>query len=93
VYTQKQDVESLYVATAQRYSVLIRTHQGSTDNFAMINALDPTMYDDTPSYLRPNTTGYLVYNPHAPLPEPPVVYDWNIIGEPFNAQHRKTLSN
>lgn len=63
------------------------------ENFAIINALDLTMFDDTPAYLRPNTTGYLVYNPKAPLPEPPIVHNWNIIGEPVTDHIAKRPSN
>jgi len=52
VYTKKKTVDSICVAAAQRYGVLIKAKPTASKNYAFISSV----------------TGYLVYNNYAPLP-------------------------
>ncbi|MCJ1386547.1 hypothetical protein MMC17_009673 [Xylographa soralifera] len=70
VYTEPQTVDSIYVTAAQRYGVLITAKPSTSTNYAFISSFDLDMFNTLPSYLRPNVTGTLLYNPHAPLPPP-----------------------
>lgn len=84
VYTQPQQVDSVYVATAQRYGVLLTTKSDTTKNYAILGSMDGDKFDNIPGYLNTNVTGYLVYNTKAPLPkDAPVVNSWNVIDD-FN---------
>ena len=95
VYTDKQEVETVYLATAQRYGVLLSTKSDASKNYAMLGSLDTTRFDHVPGYLLPNVTGYLVYDSSKPLPAPPVLNDFNIIDD-FNLvpeDHQRLLGN
>ena len=83
VYTEKKEVETVYLAVAQRYGVLLKTKSDASKNYAMLGSLDTTRFDNTPSYLQPNVTGYLIYDNSKPLPAPPTLNDFNIIDD-FN---------
>jgi len=71
VYTKKKTVDSICVAAAQRYGVLIKAKPTASKNYAFISSFNLAMFNDpfvqTPQ-LNPNVTGYLVYNNYAPLP-------------------------
>jgi len=81
VYTEKQDVETVYLATAQRYGVLLKTRPDASKNYAMLGSLDTTRFDNFPPHLQPNVTGYLVYDDAKPLPAPPALNDFNVIDD------------
>lgn len=84
VYTEKQDVETIYLATAQRYGVLLKTKSDASKNYAMLGSLDATKFDSfpiSPPYLKPNVTGYLVYDDTKPLPAPPALNNFNVIDD------------
>ena len=81
VYTEKQEVETVYLAVAQRYGVLLKTKPDASKNYAMLGSLDTTRFDNVPSYLLPNVTGYLVYDNTKPLPAPPTLNDFNVIDD------------
>ena len=83
VYTEKKTVETVYVAVAQRYGVLLKTKPDASQNYAMLGSLDTSRFDKIPGYLLPNVTGYLVYDASKPLPAPPTLNDFNIIDD-FN---------
>ena len=53
-YVQPQDVESIYIATAQRYSVLLKTKAEGCTNFAITASMDDDDFDSVPSYLDQN---------------------------------------
>ncbi|KAK6442370.1 hypothetical protein LTR95_001386 [Oleoguttula sp. CCFEE 5521] len=92
-YTKPMTVQHLYISTAQRYSVLIRTHDKATQNFAILGMMDTGAFDDVPGYLDTNVTGHLVYDSELPLPSSPSVPVWQLIDdlalEPISA--RKAL--
>lgn len=95
VYTERKDVETVYLAVAQRYGVLLKTKADASKNYAMLGSLDTDRFDNIPSYLRPNVTGYLVYDEAKPLPTPPPLNDFNIIDDfslvPYD--HQSLLGN
>ena len=68
VYTVAQTTDLGYLSNAQRMSVLITAKSTTTENFAFVGAMDPTMFDSVPPTLNLNATGYLVYNTAKPLP-------------------------
>jgi iron transport multicopper oxidase len=90
-YTKPQPVSSVYIATAQRYSVLLKTKTTSTSNFAITASMDDNDFDSVPDYVVQNVTAGLIYNKNAPFPSPvapinPVVYDdFNLV--PYDGQH------
>jgi iron transport multicopper oxidase len=81
-YTHPTTVTDLYLATAQRYSVLVTGMAGATQNFAILASMDTNAYDNVPSYLNPNVTGTLVYDATKPIPsEAPMVQSFNPIDD------------
>jgi iron transport multicopper oxidase len=74
IYTKDKEVDSLYVAVAQRHGVLLQPNKHNTStNYAALAMLDETMFDDIVGSLDPNVTAYLVYNDQKLLPSPLVV--------------------
>ena len=71
MYTEKQKTDTIYVTTAQRYSVIIEAKGNPKKNYAFLGAFDQDMFDSIPTDLKPNVTGYLVYDDYAPLPRSP----------------------
>jgi len=75
-YTHPTTVDSIYLAVAQRYGVLLTTKPTAAQNYAALGKLDETMFDgygtdDYPSAdVIPNVNGYLVYDQKKPLPTP-----------------------
>lgn len=79
IYTQPKVVDALYLATAQRYGVLLTTKGASgckpAKNYAALAMLDERAYDGygTPTFppeVNPNVNGWLVYDEKLPLPAP-----------------------
>ena len=64
VYMLPQSVEDLYIATGQRYGVLLKTKSTKYKNYAILGAMDVNGYDPSaiPANLNPNVTGALVYD-------------------------------
>lgn len=81
VYTEKKDVESLYLATAQRYGVLLKTKSDASKNYAMLGSLDTLKFDDPLAIAHPNATGYLIYDDAKPLPATPALNNFNVIDD------------
>ena len=69
-YTQPREVNSIYIGTAQRYAVLLKTKSDSSRNFAITASMDTNDFNDAPAYLRQNVTASLTYNNEAPFPAP-----------------------
>jgi iron transport multicopper oxidase len=63
------NVQSLYIATAQRVDILFTAKKTTNQNYFFISMLDEGMYGDPTTIDVPNAFGYLVYNPALPLPE------------------------
>ena len=63
VYSVPQTVEDLYIATGQRYGVLLETTPTADRNFAILGAMDLKGFEGSvPPPFNPNVTGVLVYN-------------------------------
>lgn len=72
VYTQPYEVSQIFVAVAQRYSVLVTAMPTATENFAIVSQFLTDMFDEsiTPAGQSPQCTAYLVYNAGGALPAP-----------------------
>lgn len=75
VYTQPRTVDTLYIAVAQRYGVLLTTKTSTTKNYAGLAKLDEMLYDgyNTTSYtaqVKTNANANLIYASTAPTPVP-----------------------
>lgn len=72
--------QNLRIAPGQRQSVLLRTKDDTSKNYAILDFQDPNMLFINKGILPPpadyplNTTGWLVYNTSADYPPPPVLY-------------------
>ncbi|KAJ5965246.1 hypothetical protein N7481_011960 [Penicillium waksmanii] len=74
VYSVAQPVEDLYIATGQRYGVLLKTKPTADRNFAILGAMDLKGFPGSaPPPPHPNVTGALIYNRHLPFPSTPSV--------------------
>ncbi|KAL2838445.1 Cupredoxin [Aspergillus pseudoustus] len=70
----------LRITTGQRMSVLIKTKEDTSRNYAIWDTMDINMmliYEDRaiPENFNPNATAWLVYNEAEPLPPAPDVHD------------------
>lgn len=82
IYTVPAKTTDLYVATAQRYSVLITMKKQYDKNFAILAMMDQDKFDNIPDYLQTNVTGVLVYDKTKPIPkEAPSVAGFNPVDE------------
>lgn len=82
IYVQPRKVSTVYAVVAQRYDVLLTTKNSTGQNYAFFSNLDQTKFPAIPGYLRPNATGYLVYDASKPLPpEPPRVGSYDVIDD------------
>ncbi|WDK17648.1 multicopper oxidase [Colletotrichum graminicola] len=77
VWTHEADADMLYIAPAQRYSVLLTTKEDASRNFAIVAAMDEDLFDIIPDGLNANVTGWLVYDDQKSLPEPAAVGDFD----------------
>jgi iron transport multicopper oxidase len=91
VYTKPQEVDSIYIATAQRYSVLLKTKGDASANYAITASMDTNGFDSTPDYVVQNVTAALIYNelmaypaPVAPVAEINLFDDFNLV--PYDEQ-------
>lgn len=80
-YTEPREVESLWVATAQRYGVLVTAKDTADCNYQFLASLDTAAFDHTTKDLRQNATGHLVYDPMAPKPDSHTVAAWRVIDD------------
>ncbi|KAF2715781.1 multicopper oxidase [Pleomassaria siparia CBS 279.74] len=80
IYTEPTDADMLYIAAAQRYSVLITAKNSTDANFAFVGSMDQDLFDVVPDGLNPNVTGWLVYDDNMDLPEPKEIAEF----EPFD---------
>ena len=71
VYVEPVTVDSLYIAVAQRYGVLLRTKaKPAQESFRIVGVMDETMLDFLPPDLKVVSTSYLDYAADARHPEP-----------------------
>lgn len=62
VYVEPTVTDSLYLAVAQRYSVLVRTKNTTETNYRFLNIIDQDMLDLIPQELQVISTNWLAYN-------------------------------
>lgn len=64
VYTRKQPVQDIFIATGQRYGVLLKTMPDNAQNYAILGAMYMDGFDPgaVPPEMKPNVTGALVYD-------------------------------
>src|SRR2546423_4198416 len=76
-YTKPQEVDSIYIATAQRYSVLLKTKSDASANYAITASMDENDFDKSPDYMVQNVTAALIYDELKPYPHgaPPLLDD------------------
>ncbi|OLN85725.1 Iron transport multicopper oxidase FET3-like protein 3 [Colletotrichum chlorophyti] len=90
VWTEAAEADQLYIAPAQRYSVLLTTKKHASENFAIVGAMDEELFDVIPDGLNSNVTGWLVYDDQKPLPDPAPVDDFDPFDDfelvPFDKQ-------
>ncbi|ONH68090.1 Iron transport multicopper oxidase FET5 [Cyberlindnera fabianii] len=70
VYVQPYTVDYLYMAVAQRYTVLVKAKSDPKKNYAFMQKFDNTMLDVIPPELKLEVTNYVVYDESLPLPKP-----------------------
>lgn len=66
VYTEPTEANLLYIAVAQRYSILFTTKNSTDENYAIVTVADSTLLDTIPPDLKLNNTNWLQYNKDAP---------------------------
>ncbi|OKL56382.1 Iron transport multicopper oxidase FET3 [Talaromyces atroroseus] len=69
VYTEPTEADMLYIAVAQRYSVLLTTKNTTDKNYPIVTVADSTLLDTIPSDLRLNYTNWLQYDASAAHPQ------------------------
>ena len=75
VYVEPAEADTLYIAVAQRYSVLVTTKSTTDKNYAIVTVADQVLLDTIPDDLRLNNTNWLEYNSSAPHEEAAVTLD------------------
>ncbi|KAL1979624.1 hypothetical protein VTN96DRAFT_5427 [Rasamsonia emersonii] len=66
VYTEPAEADTLYIAAAQRYSILLTTKNTTDRNYAIVTVADSVLLDTIPPDLQLNNTNWLEYNADAP---------------------------
>lgn len=84
VYTEPTKADTLYIAAAQRYAVLITTQNETDRNYGMVTVADTVLLDTIPSNLKLNNTNWLEYNKEAPHNEVDVAVDQSSDLDPFD---------
>ncbi|KAJ6036778.1 Iron transport multicopper oxidase fetC [Penicillium herquei] len=69
VYTEPTEASILYIAVAQRYSVLVTMKNSTEKNYPIVTIADSQLLDTIPSDLKLNSTNWLEYNASAPHPQ------------------------
>lgn len=101
VYTQPNEAQMLYIATGQRYGVLVTTRSDSGQNFPIVARLDRVSvmrfhYDGTKLTLQGDieTPGCLQYDENQPCPKLEAVQDLNLFDDmelvPYDQMPRLT---
>ncbi|PQE07455.1 Iron transport multicopper oxidase FET3 protein [Rutstroemia sp. NJR-2017a BBW] len=75
VYTERAEASVLYVAVAQRYSILLTTKNSTDANYAIVTCADQVLFDTISPSLQLNNTNWLSYNPSAAFNKPEITLD------------------
>jgi iron transport multicopper oxidase len=68
IYTEPTEADTLYIAIAQRYSILFTTKNSTDKNYPIVTVADSVLLDIIPSDLQLNNTNWLQYNADAAHP-------------------------
>ncbi|KAI9695423.1 MAG: hypothetical protein M1820_008608 [Bogoriella megaspora] len=77
VYTEAASAQMIYVAAAQRVSVLVTMKNDTGSNFAFVGSMDQDLFDTVPDTLNPNVTGWLMYSEQADKPVPAILDEFD----------------
>lgn len=66
VYTEPMEASTLYIAVAQRYSVLVTMKNSTERNYGIVTIADQVLFDTIPKDIQLNNTNWLEYNASAP---------------------------
>ncbi|KAJ5246358.1 hypothetical protein N7468_001341 [Penicillium chermesinum] len=69
VYVDATEASTLYIAVAQRYSVLVTMKNSTEKNYPIVTVADSALLDTIPPSLQLNNTNWLEYNSSAAHPE------------------------
>lgn len=75
VYVDEAEADILYIAVAQRYSVLVTMKNSTERNYGMVTVADSELLDTIPPDLKLNQTNWLEYNANAPHEEVAMTVD------------------
>ncbi|KAJ9145434.1 WSC domain-containing protein [Pleurostoma richardsiae] len=70
VFTQPKNYTQLFVAVAQRYSVIVQAKADSSSNFAIVASMNTQMFGEMQPSQGATVTGWLVYDAAKSLPTP-----------------------
>lgn len=66
VYTEPTEASTLYLAVAQRYSILVTMKNETDRNYGIVTIADQVLFDGFPDTLKLNNTNWLEYSASAP---------------------------
>ena len=66
VYTEPTEADTLYIAVAQRYSILVTMKNSTARNYGIVTIVDQVLFDTIPDNIQLNNTNWLQYNASAP---------------------------
>ncbi|CAG8266059.1 unnamed protein product, partial [Penicillium nalgiovense] len=69
VYVDEQEADTLYIAVAQRYSILITMKNSTDKNYPIVTVADSLLLDVISPSLQLNQTNWLEYNSNAAHPQ------------------------
>ncbi|EXJ83133.1 hypothetical protein A1O1_06752 [Capronia coronata CBS 617.96] len=69
VYVDAAEADTLYIAVAQRYSILVTTKNSTDKNYPIVTVADSDLLDVIPTHLQLNNTNWLEYNADRPHPD------------------------
>lgn len=69
VYVDAQEADTLYIAVAQRYSILVTMKNSTDKNYPIVTVADSILLDTISPSLQLNQTNWLEYNSNAAHPQ------------------------
>lgn len=83
IYVEKNTTDLLYITVAQRYSVLVKTKESTSKNYAFMTSIDLDMLDVLPSDLEVNSTNTISYDSDNDTPKEVYVDDFADLFDDF----------
>jgi iron transport multicopper oxidase len=84
VYTEPTEADTLYIAVAQRYSILVTTKNSTDRNYAIVTVADADLLDVISPTLQLNNTNWLQYDAAAPHAQAVMTVDASSDLRPFD---------